>query len=457
MLLLIQHAQLWDGQNPRQSDMDLLIQNDRIVAIDHLIPPPEGAKIIDATGATVIPGLIDSHVHLSMDPGAAWRQDSPADHLALLQQHLRAYLACGITTILDPVVLPDEQKLIESLLNQGIPGPRYLSLGAPFVPPHGYPQIVIPQIPSVATPADVEAQFEALRQQNVVGIKTTVEQGFGPAIWPLYSPDVFQAIQSGAATRGLRVYSHALSAKEQRIAMEKLGAMVMVHPLERKNNALIQELAAHSIYEMTTLSTVDAGRMAWQPERLNAPLMAVVPAREMATAHDPQVAYGYRRGMVATVYPMLPFKNLAAYAFNETLVQKHLRYTTQSLLAMQAAGIPIVMGSDSGNWPLIPYEFHGPTSIRELELLVLGGFSPTEALITATHNPSEMLGMDIGHIAIGSIADLLIVDGNPLSDITALQHLRYSIRAGEARPPMDWLMSDGPRIKEESERDTQTF
>jgi imidazolonepropionase-like amidohydrolase len=71
--------------------------------------------------------------------------------------------------------------------------------------------------------------------------------------------------------------------------------------------------------------------------------------------------------------------------------------------------------------------------------LVIGGFSPTEALITATHNPATMLGLDIGHIAIGSIADLLIVDGNPLSDITALQHLRYSIRAGEARRPMDWL------------------
>lgn len=98
------------------------------------------------------------------------------------------------------------------------------------------------------------------------------------------------------------------------------------------------------------------------------------------------------------------------------------------------------MGSDAGNWPIIPFLFHGPTSIRELELIGLAGFTPAEALTAATRTPAEMLGLqsEIGGIRVGGIADLVVVDGDPLADLTALRHLRWTVRAGDARTPAEW-------------------
>jgi imidazolonepropionase-like amidohydrolase len=108
---------------------------------------------------------------------------------------------------------------------------------------------------------------------------------------------------------------------------------------------------------------------------------------------------------------------------------------------LHAAGIPIVMGSDSGNWPVMPQMFHGPTSIREIELLTLAGVTPLEAIKSSTYLPAKMLGMDqdIGTIEEGKIADLIIVKGNPLSDIKSLKNVKWTIKDGVAKTPEQWM------------------
>ncbi|MDP2307138.1 MAG: amidohydrolase family protein [Pseudomonadota bacterium] len=440
--LLLTHARLWDGTGaPVREDVDVLIQGDRIAAIGPDLVAPEGARVLDISGATVIPGLIDSHVHLSMSPGAAWRSDSPEQEDASLRHHLRAYLACGVTTLLDPAVLPDAQARIDATLASGAPGPRYLTLGTPFSPPGGYVQAVIPAFPSVATKAEVERQLDAVVAQGVVGIKTTVEEGFGPRIWPTYDDDVADAIRTGAAARGLRVYTHAAGPREQERAITELGATVLVHPPERHSARLVELAAASNVYEMTTLSILDSMRMGWRPERLDDPLLhLVVPAAELATARDPAVVRGFEDTMFATVYPGVPGKGLLArFGFNERAIAHRLARTNRALRALRDAGVRIVMGSDSGNWPIIPFELHGPTSVREVELLVLAGFSPEEALVSATRTPARMLGLEAGTLQPGRIADLLVVDGDPLADVRALRSLRYTVRGGQARTPAEWM------------------
>ncbi|MFZ5477407.1 MAG: amidohydrolase family protein [Myxococcota bacterium] len=438
-MLLLLNARLWDGTGePVREGVDILVDGDRVVEIGD-VAPQEGWRVIDVAGDTVIPGLVDGHVHLTMDPGAHWRDDSPETHRALMRQHLRAYLACGVTTVLDPAVLPAESALVAEVL-AGEPGPRYLHLGAPFSPPDGYVAVVVPGFPTVATPADVARHFDTVVSQGAVGIKTTVEAGFGRPIWPLHTPEVFDAIREGAAARGLPVYAHAIGPDEHRLALERLAPKVMVHPPDRYDPDVVALAAAKGVYEMTTLSTVDSARALWDPARLADPLVRLVtPEVELATAADPVAQRGYARAMVAAAYPRMPLKGLAAaVGFNEGTVRRRLARTAEALRALRDAGVPIVMGSDSGNWPVIPVLFHGPSSVREVELLVEAGLTPEEALIASTRTPGRMLGL-ANTIAPGNVADLVVVDGDPLADVSALRSVRYTVRAGVARTPEEWM------------------
>jgi imidazolonepropionase-like amidohydrolase len=99
------------------------------------------------------------------------------------------------------------------------------------------------------------------------------------------------------------------------------------------------------------------------------------------------------------------------------------------------------MGSDSGNWPLFPFYFHGVSSLRELEVMAESGMPPVEVLSAATRTPSQMLGVSdrIGTLEPGKEADLVVVDGDPLQDIRALRRIRWTARAGVLRTPEEWM------------------
>ena len=113
----------------------------------------------------------------------------------------------------------------------------------------------------------------------------------------------------------------------------------------------------------------------------------------------------------------------------------------QNIKKQYEAGLPIVMGSDAGNWPVFPQLFHGPTSVREIELLVEAGIPPLEAIKAATSVPAEMLGIskDIGSIKEGKIADLILVKGSPHKNIKDLRNIQWTIQDGIAKKPEQWM------------------
>lgn len=441
--LLVRGGLLWDGTGAPVRAAEVLVHDGAIVAVGDHLQAPDGARVIDVAGATILPGLVDSHVHISMDPGVAFRPETPAEHEALLDHHLAAYLACGVTTILDPAITPSELDLVRGHLAAGAAGPQFLTLGTPLSPAGGYVAVVIPAFPSVATVADVEAALDRVVEQGAVGVKTTVEPGFGAPIWPLYSPELRAAIKAGAAARGLVVYSHAMSPEHQRIAIEDLGARVMVHPLSRPDKDAVALAASHHVTEISTLAILDTFRTGWVPELLDDPLVqAVVPQVEIATARDPANVRGFQRAFVKANFPKFPPAALVTwFVFRDSTIRARVGKEGAALRALAAAGGPMVMGSDSGNWPAILSEFHGPTSIRELELLAAAGFSNAEVLTTATRAPAEMLGRgaEQGTVEVGKRADLVIVAGDPLKDLDAMRHVLYAVRAGDARTPAEWL------------------
>jgi imidazolonepropionase-like amidohydrolase len=125
----------------------------------------------------------------------------------------------------------------------------------------------------------------------------------------------------------------------------------------------------------------------------------------------------------------------------EKELSSQLESATRAIMTMHREGIPIAAGTDSANWPLFLNYFHGASMILELELLAKGGMAPLDVISSATRIPAEMMRKSdgIGTVEVGKRADLVVVEGDPLKDMSVLRKLSWSIKAGEARTPEEWM------------------
>lgn len=126
-------------------------------------------------------------------------------------------------------------------------------------------------------------------------------------------------------------------------------------------------------------------------------------------------------------------------------VTQHLRLLQleRQLQILKQAGVPILLGTDSGNWPMFPWVFYGPTTVHELELMVDADLSPLDAIVAATATPARMLGMEqeLGEVEVGFDADLIVLDGDPLVDIRAFRTPRLIVQDGVAKTWAEWMSS----------------
>lgn len=355
---------------------------------------PGGARVLDAAGATVLPGLIDAHVHLSVIPGTVQRGDSPETQAELRRAHLRGYLAAGVTTILDTAISVATAREVQGWLAAGQAGPTFLTL-----------------------------------------------------VWPIHSSEMREAIARESAERGLPIYVHASSEDEQRIGLE-LGAHALVHLdfYARPPSPEFAELViARGAYVLTTFSIMDAELTRWHPERLDDPLVALaVPELERRTARDPEAGGFEAETMVGMAAPWLPrwlHRPFAWWFVTEESFRQGLASSMRAAKTLHDAGVPLVIGSDAGNWPILPYQFHATSTHREMELLAEAGVPPADVLAAATRVSARMLGLEreIGTLEVSKRGDLVVVDGDPLADLRALRRVRFTVQGGVARTPREWM------------------
>lgn len=445
--LLIEHARLIDGLGgPAQEEMSVLISGGRIAQIGGQNVDRD-VDTLDASGLTVLPGLVDSHVHLASVPGSVYRQDSAETMRELRRIHLRAYLACGVTTVLDTGISVDEAREIQSWLADGYSGPRVLFLSPVFTTPNGYMAEGTPSsgmfLPPVSSPQEVEARFRESEDLHAVGVKVFLESGFGANCWPTHSPEVREAIRQEAAKRQIPLYVHCIALADQRAALD-MGACTLAHlgPLGSDEILARLRLREHPIYVTSTLSIQDSLITHTEPERLDDPLVQLtVPSIELATARQPEAT-------------KLMFRTFATWLSGDTsdaAVDAGAGNARKTLAAWKVlarklhdAGITIVVGTDSGNWPLMPSEFHGPTTLQEMQLLGEAGLPAMAVIQAATLIPSRMLGLsdEIGTVEVGKQADLMLVRGNPDEDLRALRNVAWTVKGGVARSPKEWMRSN---------------
>jgi imidazolonepropionase-like amidohydrolase len=455
--LLIVNARLFDaaGAQPRDG-ISILIRDGRIAEIGPEVDAPN-ARRLDAGGGTVLPGLIDAHVHLASSPGAPQRGDDAETTRALRRHHFRAYLACGVTTVLDTGCPLGAALELQMTLRGGHPAPRVLMLSPVFTARGGYVthKGLGFDVPGVGAPEEVPVLFEATEWLKPVGVKVTLESGFVPEpSWPIITPEVREAVVREAKRRGLPLFVHGGSEAEDTIGLD-MGAKVFVHAGlgGRRSEGWIRRMKESGASVISTLAIYDSFFIRTEPQRLEDELVRlVVPEAERKTASDEAAFAHYARTWARTGMPSGTDEDRIA-AMVETAKQRLpsaalLDEMKDNVRRLHEAGVPIVAGSDSGNWPVIPYEFHGPTSIRELELLGGAGLTPAEVIIAATRTPAQLLGLadEIGTVEVGKQADLIVTRDDPLKDLRALRRLRWSIRGGVARTPEEWMRT-GPEAE----------
>ncbi len=376
------------GAPPRENSV-VLVEGPTITAVGKVgqLPIPDAAELIDANGLTLLPGLIDCHDHLAQFDysilGRMGLSDPPASNSIAVAGTLKQTLETGYTTVRDAAgmgvgykhavdsgIIPGPNLLVtlNFLTPVGGQADRSTPSGHSFLPPHtsGAPSGV------ASGPAATREKVRELVRMGADAIKTATT-GWAYDIPGLYPTDLvmhrdeLEALVDEAHLLGRRVLCHAIGGPGQRLAVE-VGVDSLDHGCYLDQDP-----------ELLTLMR-DKG-------------IFYVPTFSVFTHHAEQGT---------------PQGRYWANAFR----QNHVR----SLQLARDAGVLIAAGTDEGGWQ------HG-NNAREISLLVKNGLTPMQAILAATGNAARCLGLGdaIGAVEAGKTADLILVQGDPLKDVTILE------------------------------------
>lgn len=404
-------AQVIDGTGaPARTDLTVEIAGERIIALDAQGGDRAGPDVdtVDARGLTLLPGLIDGHVHLLLEPDVenpvAWERALHDPDATLLQRGAAAaarLLASGVTTARDCGGRGTLTIALRDAIRRGdIAGPRILASGRAITRTGGHGQpfgIAADDGPALRRAAD-ELIDQGVDCLKVMATGGNLSAGSRPELAQYSSAELAEVVATAHA-RGRRVTAHA-------------------HAPAGIANALDA-----GIDSIEHCSWIGADGRAYDP--------ALVARIARAPVHvDLTPAVSYR---------VVTAEGAAWRALGERLRRvREIRVPT--MLPMWEAGVRLYLGSDAGT----PLTSFGDFALV-LEVSVRDGGLPARAVIAAaTGTAAEALGIaeETGTIAVGKIADLLLVAGDPLHDIRALRQVRRVYRAGRLVGPRGAGLAD---------------
>ena len=386
-----------DGSAPIESSA-FLVENGRFTRVGRrgAVQAPSGAARVDLTGKTVIPGLIDGHSHIgymkNLTSGAMnYTRENILDHMYRFAYFgVAASQAMGTDFGEMPFQLRDE-----ILAGKHPNAARFLTAGRGLSPlseisPDNMRQAAFP----VTTPEGARASVQELVPRKLKLIKTWVDDR-GGNVKPL-SPDLYTAIFDEAHKHNLRVAVHATDLK---VAKELIpaGIDIFAHMISEVDDELVQLFKQHP--NVAVLSALGGPHRAVYAPWLN-------------PVH-PLIAETVLPEQIKRLQDRFPQRNPQQLARSQQAWDRLAR----GVKTLSEAGVKIGVGTDGGGQQ--GDQFIGWTMHAELENMVMAGIPPAKVLVAATRTTAEILGQDdLGMVAPGKSADFVVLDANPLDDIT---------------------------------------
>ena len=429
---LIQNARIFVGNGKVIESGAVLVKGGKIAEVyDGTFPDAKTLKAepIDAAGKTVLPGLIDMHVHLG-GPGGFYDDWSQYDPNKACERALEAYLYCGVTAVRSAGDKVDDMLKLRQLFNSGEKlGSELFLCGPLFTAEGGHGTEYSKRIPEIArasfdaqflripkTPDEARNMVDELAAKGVNAIKGVLEAGVSGHSFERMNLDLLRAVVEAAHTKKLPVAIHTGESRDV-IDAVSLGADSVEHGSFRDEipDATIAEMKGKGIAFDPTLSVVEglSDFAKGKTDLLKRSLVQQVTTKELVVGTEHAATNDEMKSMR---------EGLGHYPLSMDLGNRNL-------LKAWRAGVLLVTGSDAGNLLVL----HGPTVQHEIELWVAAGIPAEVALESATSRAAKLLRADdrIGTIEKGKEASLLVVDGNPLQDVRALSSISNVFQKGE--------------------------
>ena len=376
------------------ANQTIIIQGDKITSVGADVQVPAGATVIDLPNATVLPGLIDAHTHITFDPNFGYSSlaiSVPREALTGAK-NAKLTLEAGFTTVRNVGASGYADVALRDAINAGdVPGPRMLVSGPALSITGGHCDNNLLPFEYHATNEGTADGVETVQHKtreiikdgaDVIKICATggvMSKGDDPNA-AQYTLEEMKAIVADAHRLGRKVAAHAHGA--QGVIWASEAGVDSVEHGHLMNDAAISTLKKNGTYLVPTLYLMD-----WEKENAKQANLPDYAKRKMDMVSETG-------------------QNAAKKAF--------------------AAGVKIGFGTDAAVYP------HG-LNAHEFAVYVRLGMTPLQAIQTATINDADLLGWSdkVGTIEPGKFADLIAVDGDPLADVTTLQSVKFVMKGGE--------------------------
>jgi imidazolonepropionase-like amidohydrolase/ABC-type multidrug transport system permease subunit len=430
--VLIRNARIFVGDGKVIENGAVLVKGGKIAEVySGNVPDPKSlnAEPVEGAGKTILPGLIDTHVHLD-GPGGFYDDWKDYASTKIMQRNLAAYLYSGVTAVRSAGDRLDEALKTRALVNSGEKeGAEFFLVGPLFTAAGGHGTEILRNLPAsmrdqaqaqfTRLPKSAEEarqQVDALKKAGVDGIKAVLEGGAGGSVFNRLDVQIFNAIAAQAHADNLPIIVHTGDDRDVEDALRahvdgiEHGSFRMRIPDED-----FEAMSKQGVTYDPTLSVAEGVRALAEGklDLLNRSLVQQV--------GPPALLTGTRNAIMSPAF--LPMrKGLAQSPIS-------LDVARDNLLRAYRHGVILIAGSDAGNVLV----FHGPTIQHELQLWVDAGIPVQVALNAATLNAAKALRAEarLGSIEKGKDATMLVVDGNPLQDIKATEAISFVMLKGE--------------------------